>query len=46
MNITFGGTFDPYALDSDGKRIDKSLFAERRKAVPHNPGVYQYRVLA
>ncbi|MBN2275526.1 MAG: LPS-assembly protein LptD [Bacteroidales bacterium] len=31
MNITFGATFDPYALDADGKRINRSLFAETGK---------------
>ncbi len=33
MNINFGGTFDPYALDADGKRIDKSLLAAEGKLV-------------
>jgi len=28
MNITFGSTFDPYALDENGRRIDRSLLEE------------------
>ena len=32
MNVTFGATFDPYALDSLGKtRIDKYLLSEKGK---------------
>jgi hypothetical protein len=31
LTLTFGGTFDPYALDADNKRINKSLFAEEGK---------------
>ena len=32
LNVTFGATFDPYALDPDGKvRIKEFLFAEKGK---------------